>query len=111
MINTLLLLFALAASSCSTVTFDLVILGGRVMDPETGLDAVRNVGIQGSQIAVIAEDEISGTETLNDVHNITINGTLTAVGNATITETDGHWTNSGTFNAGTSTFTIDDLAN
>ena len=26
-------------------SYDLVIEGGRVMDPETGLDAVRNVGI------------------------------------------------------------------
>ena len=26
--------------------FDLVITGGRVIDPETGLDAVRNVGIK-----------------------------------------------------------------
>ena len=34
------------------------------MDPETGLDAVRNVGIQGGRIAVITEDEIAGTETL-----------------------------------------------
>lgn len=63
--NKLLPLLALALSSCSTVTYDLVIRGGRVMDPETGLDAVRNVGIQGNQIAVITEDEISGTQTLN----------------------------------------------
>ena len=26
-------------------TYDLLILGGRVMDPETNLDAVRNVGV------------------------------------------------------------------
>jgi dihydroorotase len=62
--NTLLPLLALALSSCSTVTYDLVIRGGRVMDPESGLDAVRNVGIQGNQIAVITEEEISGTQTL-----------------------------------------------
>jgi dihydroorotase len=62
--NTLLPLLALALSSCSTVTYDLVIRGGRVMDPESGLDAVRNVGIQGNQIAVITEEEIFGTQTL-----------------------------------------------
>jgi hypothetical protein len=28
-----------------------VIAGGRVMDPESGLDAVRNIGIQGKRIA------------------------------------------------------------
>lgn len=40
--------------------FDLVIEGGRVMDPETGLDAVRNVGIRGGKIAHITPDAISG---------------------------------------------------
>jgi len=34
-------------------TYDLVITGGRVIDPETGLDAVRNVGIKGDQIAAL----------------------------------------------------------
>ena len=29
---------------------DIVITGGRVMDPATGLDAVRNVGIKGEKI-------------------------------------------------------------
>jgi dihydroorotase len=35
------------------------------MDPETGVDAVRNVGIQGNKIVAITEDEITGTETLD----------------------------------------------
>ncbi len=62
--NLLLPLLVLAVSSCGSTTYELVIRGGRVMDPETGLDAVRNVGIQGGRIAVITEDEIRGTETL-----------------------------------------------
>ena len=33
----------------SEQTYDVVILDGRVMDPESGLDAVRNVGIQGGE--------------------------------------------------------------
>ena len=33
----------------SEPTYDVVILNGRVMDPESGLDAVRNVGIQGGE--------------------------------------------------------------
>ena len=40
--------------------FDLVIEGGRVMDPETGMDAVRNVGIQDGKIARIAEAPLTG---------------------------------------------------
>ncbi|MDA1315180.1 MAG: amidohydrolase family protein [Acidobacteria bacterium] len=63
--NALLSLLALALYSCNSVTYDVVIQGGRVMDPETGLDAVRNVGIQGSEIAVITEDAISGKQTLD----------------------------------------------
>ena len=35
------------------------------MDPETGLDAVRNVGIQGGEIAVITGDKVFGKETLD----------------------------------------------
>jgi len=62
--NRFLPLIALALSSCSTVTYDVVIRGGRVMDPESGLDAVRNVGIQGRGIAAITEDDISGRQTL-----------------------------------------------
>ena len=63
--NALLALLFLTLSSCASTTYDLVIRGGRVMDPQTGLDAVRNVGIQGNKIAVITEDEIAGTEMLD----------------------------------------------
>jgi len=44
--------------------FDLVVLGGRVMDPETGLDAVRNVGIQNGRIVAVTADSIYGRELL-----------------------------------------------
>src|SRR5881628_2129827 len=40
--------------------YDLVIQGGRVMDPETGLDAVRNIGIKGGSIARITGDPLRG---------------------------------------------------
>ena len=40
--------------------YDLVIEGGRVMDPETGLDAVRNVGIRGGKIVRITSEGMSG---------------------------------------------------
>jgi N-acyl-D-aspartate/D-glutamate deacylase len=41
-------------------TYDLVIEGGRVMDPETGVDAVRNVGINQGKVARIAADKLTG---------------------------------------------------
>ncbi len=40
--------------------YDIVLTGGRVMDPDTGLDAVRNVGIRGSEIAAISEEPLAG---------------------------------------------------
>ena len=42
------------------MTFDVVIHGGRVIDPETGLDAVRNVGITGDEIAAVSEADLDG---------------------------------------------------
>lgn len=46
-------------------TYDLVILNGRVMDPETGRDEVADVGIRGDRIAVITTDAIQGRDTLD----------------------------------------------
>jgi dihydroorotase len=53
----------LAADSAAAV-FDVVILHGRVMDPETNLDAVRNVGISVGKIREISEKELRGKETI-----------------------------------------------
>lgn len=46
-------------------TYDVVIHGGRVLDPETGLDAVRNVGINGSTIAAISQADLAGKQTID----------------------------------------------
>ena len=40
--------------------YDLVVANGRVMDPESGLDAVRHVGIRGGTIAAISETPLTG---------------------------------------------------
>lgn len=45
--------------------YDLVLLNGRVMDPATGLDAARNVGISGGAISAIAEHALRGRDTLD----------------------------------------------
>ena len=45
--------------------YDLVIVNGRVMDPESGLDGIRNVGIRGESIAAISEDALSGAKVLD----------------------------------------------
>lgn len=40
--------------------FDLVIANGRVLDPESGLDAVRNIGITGRKIVTISSERLAG---------------------------------------------------
>ena len=45
--------------------YDLVLQGGRVIDPETGLDGVRNVGIRGDRIMEISERPLRGREVLD----------------------------------------------
>ena len=44
--------------------YDLVILDGRVMDPETMYDDVANVGIKDGRIAIITKQKIKGRETI-----------------------------------------------
>ena len=52
---------ALAQSkTISSELYDTVILGGRVMDPETLTDRVANVGIRKGQIALITDNAIRG---------------------------------------------------
>lgn len=59
-------LYFLAAATLHTSlvfaqqSFDVVISGGRVMDPESGLDAVRNVGIRAGKITAVSEQPLAG---------------------------------------------------
>ena len=46
-------------------TYDIVLANGRVMDPESGLDAIRNVGIQGHRIAAISQSPLQGRTTID----------------------------------------------
>src|SRR5512142_2225940 len=45
--------------------FDLVIANGRVMDPASGLDAVRFVGIRAGKIAAVSETPLRGRATID----------------------------------------------
>ena len=58
-------LFLLTAPLSAQERFDVVIANGRVMDPETGLDAVLNVGIDGGAVAAISEYELTGDTTVD----------------------------------------------
>jgi N-acyl-D-aspartate/D-glutamate deacylase len=63
------LLFALclafATSLAAAQQYDLVLEGGRVIDPETHLDAVRNVGIRDGKIASIATTPLNGRRVIH----------------------------------------------
>jgi N-acyl-D-aspartate/D-glutamate deacylase len=54
------LLLTLFCAVVRAATFDLVLTGGRVMDPASGLDARRNVGIVAGKIAAVAETPLTG---------------------------------------------------
>lgn len=65
------ILLILATWSCfmvygqSATTFDIVIMGGRVIDPETQLDTIKNVGILNNHIAQISSDPLKGKQVIN----------------------------------------------
>ncbi len=40
--------------------YDVVLRGGRVVDPESGVDDVRDVGVDGRQIASISSEPLDG---------------------------------------------------
>lgn len=45
--------------------YDIAIMGGRVIDPETGLDSIRNIGITGHKITIVTKDKISASEMID----------------------------------------------
>src|SRR5258708_1759104 len=58
------LLFLSALEAQSTNQYEIVIAGGRVMDPESGLNAVRDIGIRSGKIAAISEQPLAGKTVL-----------------------------------------------
>ena len=61
------LLFGLAwmAAALTAQPFDLVLTGGRVMDPESGLDGIRNIGVRGNHVAAVSTSPLSGKEVID----------------------------------------------
>ena len=61
----LCLAVVLSPLSALSQSYDVVIQGGRVIDPETGLDAVRNVGIIQGKIKKISADALEGKRVIS----------------------------------------------
>jgi N-acyl-D-aspartate/D-glutamate deacylase len=68
--TTLTLLGVMISLSVSAESYDLVIENGRVMDPESGYDAIANVGINNGYITKITKDEIKGTRTIDAANHV-----------------------------------------
>jgi len=56
----------MAATRADTgMVVDLVLANGRVMDPESGLDAIRNVGLSDGKIAAISENPLESGQVID----------------------------------------------
>lgn len=62
--------------ACATLIepYDIVIQGGRVMDPESGFDAVANIGIRGEHIAIITQRPIDGVMMIDAAKHVVAPG-------------------------------------
>jgi len=62
--SSLILLFAgimfLSTGNAADDLYDVVVLNGRVMDPESNLDAVRNIGIRSGKVQIITGKPLKG---------------------------------------------------
>ena len=59
------LLSLLVSAPVLAQTYDVVLANGRVIDPETNLDAIRNIGVNGGRIAAISASPLTGRTTVD----------------------------------------------
>jgi hypothetical protein len=55
----------LSAAAAQPAPYDLVILHGRIMDPQTAADRVANLGVRGGKIAVISDAALIGARSID----------------------------------------------
>ena len=55
----------MAEAQSSADTFDVVVANGRVIDPETGLDGIRSIGIRDGRIEAISQTPLRGRTVLD----------------------------------------------
>lgn len=58
-------LLALPTAGVAAPRYDLVVEGGRVIDPESGLDGIRNIGLAKGKIAAISSENLIGTRVIH----------------------------------------------
>jgi len=68
-------LFALALPIAALAQpFDMIVSGGRVIDPETGLDAVRNIGVRDGRIVQISDAPLDGEVVIDAAGKLVVPG-------------------------------------
>ena len=76
--RTAVLAWLLATAACAPGSdrgpFDLVVTGGRVVDPASGLDAVRHLGVRDGRIAAISETPLEGAATIEATGLVVVPG-------------------------------------
>ena len=73
-IASLVFVAAVAGSVRAQTTHDLVIANGRVMDPASGLDAVRHIGITGGKIATVSATPLRGRRVIDAKNDVVAPG-------------------------------------
>ena len=63
-----------ANAETDEIIYDIVIENGRAMDPETGLDGVRNIGIAGGTIGAISEMPLRGKAVIDAKDHVVVPG-------------------------------------
>ena len=55
-------------------TYDVVVANGRVMDPESGLDSIRNIGVLDGRIVTITGEPLNGTRVIDATGHVVAPG-------------------------------------
>ena len=58
----------------SSQSYDLVIANGRVIDPESGLDDIRHLGIRGGTIVAVSQEPLAGTRVIDATNHVVAPG-------------------------------------
>lgn len=61
----MLVIFGTGSNLAAETVYDIVLANGRVMDPESGLNAIRHLGISGGTIKEISTSSLEGKRTIN----------------------------------------------
>jgi N-acyl-D-aspartate/D-glutamate deacylase len=67
-------LMSAGCASQPAPTYDLVIANGRVMDPESGLDGLRHVGIRGGTIEAVSPTPLAGARVIDASRHVVVPG-------------------------------------